>query len=130
MDNNPTKDYDYMEESVLSPDEIVGNDISIRPDYYIHTALLRAQKVLMKENAKDAFLTYCVYINHIEVLAKSAGRLPDDYDGLVKDFKEELKKDVSSDRLVKDTKMANFKLGLMMKNFFNNTVISSPLKTG
>lgn len=108
-------------------DSLGGMDIKINPDYYIHSALLRAQKCLLKDNLKDGFLAYVVYIEHIETLADAANMLEDDYRVKLDEFRKKLK-DVK-DPLANDIKMSNEKLRLMMSAVFNRKEIKAPLKT-
>lgn len=116
---NKFKKYD---EEIDDVDEIKGTDIKINPDYYIHNAILKAQTALTKDEVKDGFLQYSMLIEHIEDLCRAAGMLPDDYD-------EEIKKlQYKNNDVIEMVKKANHKLRLLMKEVFNNKVLTQPLK--
>lgn len=104
-----------------------GTDIKINPDYYIHTALLRAQKCLLKEDIKAGFLAYKVFIEHIETLCIAANMLEENYEEKIDSFKKSLKD--SKDPLAKEIKISNEKLRLMMMAVFDRKEIRAPLKT-
>lgn len=108
-------------------DELGGTDIKINPDYYIHTALLRAQKCLLKEDIKAGFLAYKVFIEHIETLCIAANMLESDYESKLKEFKEKLKG--KGDDLAAEIKLSNEKLRLMMTAVFDRKEIKTSIKT-
>lgn len=114
-------------DSMPDPEMFGNTDIKINPDYYIHTALLRAQKALLKEDLKGGFLAYKIFIEHIENLCLAAKMLQDDYEVVIKDFKEGLED--TREPLAKDIKVANYKLRIMMTNVFDRKEIKTALKT-
>lgn len=121
------KELEEYEEQIIDVDEILGTDLKINPDYYIHTALLKAQQALLNEDTRAGFLQYWVLIENIETLCKSAKMLPDDYEDKVKDFEKGESYTKETDRSAKMAKLANYKLGLLMEQVFSHKTISAPL---
>ena len=122
------EDFNNYDGEVIDKEEIEGTDIKINPDFYIHKALIAAQKALIKDNIKEGFFQYRLCIEHIEVLCKAANMLGEDYEKDIKDFqdKEEYKKE--TDNIVKSMKLANKKLGLIMASIFTNKTATFNLK--
>lgn len=107
--------------------DVIGDtDIKINPDFYIHTALLRAQKCLLKDDVKAGFLSYKVFIEHIETLCSAANMLQEDYAEKIQEYRSTLKEDES---LAKEVKVCNEKLRLMMVAVFDNKQVITNLKT-
>jgi len=121
--------YDDIEDMVLGDDEgIINTDIKINPDFYIHNALLNAQKTFLNSDAKQGFLQYWVFIEHIESLCSSAGILGDDYENSLIKFKNTDNFTKEDNELVKNVKLANAKLKYMMGEVFKRKTITEPLK--
>lgn len=112
------KDY---EEAVIDIDEIDGTDIKIKPDYYIHKALLSAQESLKKDNIKEGWIQYRQFIEYIETLCNAADMLQEDYMTNLENFKKskEYQQEPSAD--IKNIKLANKKLYLIMREVFEST---------
>lgn len=108
--------------------ELGDTDIKINPDYYIHNALLKAQSTFLKDDMKEGFLQYTLFIEHIEVLCDSANMLGDDYTENLKEYKESKEYKEAENALIKGVRLANKKLGLMMKEVFNKKTITEPLR--
>lgn len=126
--NDNFEDYDS---SVLDIDEVKGTDIKINPDYYIHNALIKAQQALTKDNMKEGFIQYRVFIEHIETLCRASKMLPGDFDERIKSFLSSKEyKDVQINELTKGVRLADFKLGLMMEAVFKRKTLTDPLKSG
>jgi len=123
------KEYQKYERDVIDVDEVAGTDIKINPDYYIHTALLKAQAALTKDNLQEGILQFVMIIEHIEVLCYSAGMLPDNYEQSIKDYKEtEEYKKVQDKDMIAQAKVSHKKLRLMMSEVFKTKTISTSLK--
>ena len=112
-------------------DDIGGTDIKINPDYYIHTALTRAQKCLLKDDLNAGFLSYTFFINHIENLCMAAKKLDDQYHVDVAAFEKQIKEssEKPSHPLANQVKIADYKLRLMMMAVFDNKQMTDALKT-
>lgn len=119
-----------FENEVLEGDSIFKTDIKINPDFYIHMALINAQKSLLKENTREGFLQYYVFIEHIETLAHAANMLPPDYIERLNEFKETDFYKMEKDSFKQSVKLANKKLNLIMNEIFNKKGITEPLKVG
>lgn len=117
-----------IEKEILDEDEFTNTEIKINPEFYIHNAVLKAQASLEKENLKEGYLRYYLYIEHIEILAKSANIIGDDYDTEIKKFQEEKDYIDTKDDLIKNTKLANKKLSLVMKAVFSKKIITNPMR--
>ena len=121
-------DFQNYENKIVDIDEIEGVDIKINPDFYIHKALLKAQDALAKDNLKDGFLQYRQFIEYIEVLCKAAEIIKEDYDKNIKEFIDSEEHKNITNETVRSTKLANKKLGLLMKEVFSSKTITSKLK--
>lgn len=123
--------FEEFENQILdADDDNLNTEIKINPDFYIHHALVNAQKSLLAENMKDGFIKYWSFIEHIEILCKSANMLPTDYEDKLKDFKQTDDYTNEENTLTKSVKLANMKLSLMMGEVFNRKTITEPLKVG
>ena len=130
MTNTAQKGKDFRQELEADYGDLEalgGTDIKINPDYYIHTALLRAQKCLLKEDIKAGFLAYKVFIEHIETLCIAANMLEEDYEKQIEDYKKSVKD--TKEPLAREVKISNEKLRLMMTAVFDRKEIKAPLKT-
>lgn len=119
-----------FEKDILNFDDDANVHIKIKPSFYIHNAILMAQRTLMysviKTNVDDGIVAYSVFIEHIEVLARAAKFLTDDYDNKITEFKdtEEYK---SADKRIKMARLSNCKLQHLMKEVFNMAELKAPL---
>lgn len=111
---------------IVDVDEVNIADFKINPDYYIHTALLKAQESLASDNTKVGFLKYVIFVEHIETLCKAAKIVADKYNTAVKDFMNS-KEYSDADEGVKGVRLANKKLGLMMDAVFSSKTIVDDL---
>lgn len=111
-----------LENSAVQIPDVGDTELKIKPDFYIHNALLKAQDALNAENLRDSVLKYRTFIEHIEVLCKAGNLLPENYDQLVEDYIKNTPKDET-----KPMKIANYKLGLMMNEVFSKQIDTSPL---
>lgn len=124
------EDFDKMEETVYGDDDaIVNTDIKINPDFYIHHAIVNAQKSLLHENMKEGFLKYWAFVEHIEILCDSAGMLSDDFMLNIEEFKKTDKYKERKNEFDKQIVLANEKLRLMMGEIFNRKTVTEPLKS-
>lgn len=128
-----TKGADQMEEyesQIEDVDELSGTDIKINPEFYIHTAVLKAQEALVKENVQVGFLQYRVMVEHIETLCRAAKMLTkESYDEAIEKYKkenEEYAKETNQE--VKSVRLATKKLELLMQQVFSAKVTTSHLK--
>lgn len=128
---------DDIEQSILNFKDEGNIDIKIRPSYYIHNAILMAQRSLMfsvvKTNIQDGIIAYGVFIEHIESLAKAAKFLDkssddeSDYEKQIISFKDK-KEYKEASALIQQGRLSNFKLLLLMENIFGRSPITNPLK--
>ena len=119
---------DEYEDKIVDIDEISGVDIKINPDYYIHSALLKAQKALVNENIKEGFAQFKILIEHIESLCRAAKMIDNDYTKQVSEFEETKEIKEEKDPFVKMVRIANKKLELLMTGVFDKKIITDPLK--
>lgn len=111
-------------------DDFSNIDIRIKPNFYIHTALLMIQRTLafsVIKNASDGLIAYSVLVEQIESLCRAAKHISDDYDEDVKKFTEEQEKQKDVRQDVKMARLANKKLELLMKNVFATSPSQAPL---
>lgn len=122
------KDWEKYEDDVIDVDEVSGTDLKINPEYYIHTALLKAQSALLDENMNAGFLKYTLIVEHIESLCRASNLLDSDYDDEVKKVRASKEiKDLDSEGL-RSVKVASKKIELMMSVVFNAKTVSGNLK--
>jgi hypothetical protein len=124
-------DYNEYDKQVEDKDEVEGTDVKINPDYYIHKAMIKAQEALVKDDIKAGFMQYRQIVEYIEVLCKSAQMIGEDYDKKLDAFKkeEEQTQDKTADEiLAKSVRLANKKLGLMLKEIFHYKTATFNLK--
>ena len=114
-----------FDNEVMEGDEVLNTDIKINPDYYIHCALVNAQKSLLKENIREGFIQYWGFVEHIELLCCAANMLPEDYDNTIVNFKSSDEYKNSKDEITKNVILSNKKLKLMMSEVFNSIFIFS-----
>lgn len=125
-------DLEDFEKNILSFNDEPDLNIQIKPNYYIHMALLMAQRTLMvsllKQGVQDGILVYSIFIEHIEVLSRSGGLLSSDYGQKLSaymsspEYTSIEKKDIAMARL------ANRKLEYLMSEIFGRSPINSPLR--
>lgn len=120
------QDFNEYDDKIIDIDEISGQDIKINPDYYIHSALLKAQQALVKDNTKEGFMQFRIIVEHIEGLCRAAGRLTEEYEKEIKKYAKDL--DKKEGDIVNYTKIANKKLELIMYNVFKTKTLIAPLK--
>ena len=114
------KEYIKYKDKIIDISEDLSDlDIKINPDFYIHTALLKAQQSLQKDNVKEGFLQYRIFIEHIETLCQAAGILTNDYESNIEKFKQSHEYKNTEDKLVQSVKLSNQKLKLMMIEVFS-----------
>lgn len=111
-----------MDQNTFDFSDEINTDLKVRPNYFIAIALLKAQQTLAtasmsKDSILDAMIPYCVFIEHIEMLIEAAGYLDEEYRTEINNFLkgEELKITPTN---MKNIKLANKKLGLLMREFF------------
>ena len=109
-------------------DEIEGTDIKINPDYYIHTALLKAQEALANSDITEGFLKYRIFIEHIETLCKSSKMLSKEYYGELKTYTETDDYKKEEDTRIQSIKLVNKKLELLMAEVFQSKAIFDSLQ--
>lgn len=118
------KDY---EKKIIDIDEVVGTDIKINPDYYIHNAIMSAQKALADENLAEGIVKFRIFIEHIEVLSRSAGMLQHSkYEEEIEEFMKTEEYTKTEEKL-QSAKLANKKLELLMKRVFQNKPIADSI---
>lgn len=112
-------------------DDITNLDIKIKPNYYIHMALIMAQRTLMisvlKTNIGEGVTAYSVLIEHIEMICKAAEYLSDDYETKLRDFKNSEEVNKLTSETIKLAKISNMKLQLLMKEVFGRSPSETPL---
>jgi len=125
-------DKNLFDDDILDFDDNMDTDVKIRAPFYIHTALLLAQRTLMfataKSSASDGILTYTVFIEHIETICKSAGYIDVDlYKQQIKEFEEEEKKSDNKNESIRIARRANKKLELLMTQVFSRSPVNMSL---
>lgn len=123
------KNYDM---DVLDFDDKFDPNIKITPNYYIHMALLMAQKTLMisvmKTDIREGLTAYSILIEHIEMICKAAEYIDNTYDNKIKEYRDgEECKDINNES-IKLAKISNFKLQILLKEIFRRSPTEFNLK--
>jgi hypothetical protein len=108
--------------------KLTDTDYKFNPDVHIFNAIHAAQRALTKDNIAEGFIQYRVIIEHLEVLARPAKLLPDDYDEEIKKFKDSDEYKQEDKDMARSVKLASKKLGLIMKSVFERKPITEALK--
>jgi hypothetical protein len=122
------------EDEILTIDDkdLMNLDLKLNPDFYIHTALLMAQKTLMysvvKTSIGEGLIAYSIFIEHLEVLCRAAKHLTEEYDKNIKEYLESQEYTETKRDDVKRAKIANKKLQFMMKDVFDKRKATIGLK--
>lgn len=122
------KEYDKIESDIVDIDSIDAQDIKINPDYYIHSALLKAQQSLTKDNLSEGLVGFRILIEHVETLARAAGMVGEEYEKAIQDYTESKEYKENPDIQVKSTRLANKKIELIMSEVFAKKTSLAPLK--
>lgn len=106
--------------SIIEESYDLDTDIKINPEFYIHTALLNAQKSILLSvvdgKTSDGVNAYIIYIRHIQMIAVSAGFLDEE---TIKDIKN-IQEQPNATDIISKAKQASDTLGLMLKDIFSN----------
>lgn len=117
------KEFNEYDDQIVDTDEVLGTDLKINPDYYIHTAILKAQKSLEDDNVQRGHLKFRIFVEHIEGLCSASKMLTDEYREEIEKYKKS-ESYINSKDNTKEVKLANKKMQLILKNVFaNKTVI-------
>ena len=112
----------------------------IRPEYYIHLTLVdclgaKRQGLDSGKNPNDALLIYSMLVNQLEKVVIACGKLDkqkdvkdkdSEYNKELMEFKDSLDKEGEAS-MVRQAKMADFKLELLMERIFEKEVIEIDL---
>jgi hypothetical protein len=123
-----------FDDKILDFNDDTNLDVKIKPNFYIHNALLMAQRTLMFATAKgtvsEGLLTYSIFIEQLEVLCRAADYLEENYEKSINDFRESKEYKDQKREEVKMAKLANKKLELIMKSVFELSPTQFPMKYG
>lgn len=122
------EEHNKYDDDIIDVDELEGTDIKINPDYYIHNALLKAQKSLTNENVKEGVLQFKILVEHIEVLCKAANMVTDSYHEEVKKYLSSGEYKSIDNDIIRMAKSANKKIELLMSEVFKGKLTTAPLK--
>lgn len=118
--------YDKYEDDI-DVNDLKATDIKINPDFYIHTALLKAQSALQKDNMREGFLQFVMYIRFIEALCKANNMIDDEYLQNVKIYESSEKHGAEKDGTIKMLNLALYKLELLMAIVFSSKTLTDAL---
>ena len=118
-----------LEEETLDVSDIDNIDIKINPDYYIHKAILAAQKALAEEtDLKVGLAKFRLIIEHIIILAKAASMIDGEFLKEIELYKQDKEYKETKEEYIKNFYLANKKLEFILNNIFKNKTATSPLK--
>lgn len=115
---------DYDSEVEDLPDMNM-QDIKINPEYYIHSALLKAQQALLEPNLNEGIVRYQIFIQMIESMCKAANLLDDTYKTELDEYMATPDYKLSSR---KEAKIATKKLELLLGQIFAYKTHKGPIK--
>lgn len=103
------------------------DNIRLKPDYYIHLCLQQLTRVF-EGDVTDVvgFKKYVHLVGHIEILVRSAGLIPKNYDAELKKIVDS-KKNKSLTPNESEAYIAREKLNLFISNVFNSGAARGPL---
>lgn len=122
------EDFNKYDEKILDVDEVIGTDIKINPDFYIHNAIVKAQNALNSQDFKQGIIQFRLNIENIEILCKAGGMLPDDYNQQIEDYKKSEDYAEEKELNIKNFRLANKKLEILLTNVFSSKVSTTPLR--
>lgn len=117
---------DEYKDQMVDEDALVGTDIKINPDFYIHLALISCQKALGGDDPEKNMLKYWQSVAQLEALMRAAKRLPEDYDNLITDFKNKEEYKTSSENR-KQFMLNQKKYEVCVQMAFENKNIDTPM---
>lgn len=125
--------YDDIEgDSLDIPDNLFDTSVNIKPEFYIHMGLINIQKTYLKENAEAGFMQFWVFVEHIESLCDAANMIDKEGEGSyydkIKEYKETEEYKNADKEIIRNVRLANFKLKLLMGYVFSSRVIDTPLR--
>jgi len=123
------------EDETYDINEMEFTDLKINPSYYLHSAILKAQQALIKDNFEAGVTQYLIMIEHLEIVAKASKSTPENYDTQIQEFKKDIK--APKDLLISNKehfafliKIAHKKLEIILGGMFSSTTITDPLPLG
>jgi len=109
-------DYD---KDILNITADMDVDLKLNPDFYIHTAILSAQKALLiaslEGKASDGVNAYSIFVKQIQMIAESAGYVNDE---TRKTIVEQLSSDDGN--IVTRANNSSQRLGLILGDIFGH----------
>lgn len=110
------------------PWEKSGDDFQINLDYYTHLSIVESlqsiHKGLSSGNDKAGFISLILAIDQLEQICRARGLVDEEFESALKDkagLFAPLPSDSETDKLLKQAKQANFKLGLLLRLVFDST---------
>lgn len=123
---------DEIEKGIFDFDDDLNVDVKIRPNFYIHNAILMAQRTLLfsvaKSTVTDGLTAYSILIEQIEVLSKAAQYIDEKYYNSIEEFKKTKEYQEVERKDVKLAKLSNKKLELLMFELFSRSPTHTPMK--
>ena len=123
-------DYEINDNVGDSVEELMSSNIKIKPDYYIHNAIIKAQGALLNDDVKSGFIKFRIFIEQVEGLARSISVIKEEgvgeYYEKIKTFKTTL--DEKDPKETRDAQISNKKLELLMGEIFKSGAIHDSLK--
>lgn len=121
------KKHEEYEDKIIDIDELIGTDIKINPDYYIHNAIIKAQQALVNPDVKIGFMQFRILVENIEILSKAAKMIPNDYDEQIEKYKKTDDYTTVKEN-IREVKLANKKMEILLTQVFGSKSSTSPLK--
>lgn len=124
----------FQDDKIIENEDINISDVQIKPNYYIHNALVNLQTALINPDVRAGFSQYVLIIEYMETICKSAKLLPDTYADQITQFKQEIEQakrddpEANKDLMVNMVKVANRKLEIMLTEVFANIVLTESVK--
>jgi hypothetical protein len=121
-------DFDEYEDKIRDVDEVLGTDVKINPDFYIHNAILKAQQALINPDMNSGFIQFRFMVENIEIMCKAAGMITDEYGVAITAFKQTEQFMKAESELIKHVILANKKMELLLEQVFAHKVSTTPMK--
>lgn len=108
------------DEFTTDPDAGIITDIKINPDFFIHNAIVKAQNALTKENIKEGFLQFTIFIEQAEEFCKAMGYISEKYKEEITEYKKTDEFNAVNDELQRRVMVSNKKAGLLIGEIARN----------
>lgn len=118
---------DDVKDNVIDQEEVFGSDIQLKPEFFIHNAIAKAQQSLA-DGGNEGFTKFVHLIHNAESLCHAANMVSDEYDNELDEWFKEKGYNKKQLQLADQVAIANKKMELLMREIFENKTVTGELK--